>query len=146
MSIKHLNKNDFDLTVKDGVSLIDFYADWCGPCRAVAPNIEAVASLRPDITVGKINVDREPDLAHRFGIFSIPTIIVIEDGDEVARAVGYRTEEQLNALLSEQSLLSTPAATTFLTRLPVSGISLQTHSKQVLQPSNALAAASPLKA
>ena len=101
MSIKHLNKNDFDLTVKDGVSLIDFYADWCGPCRAVAPNIEAVASLRPDITVGKINVDREPDLAHRFGIFSIPTIIVIKDGDEVARAVGYRTEEQLNALISE---------------------------------------------
>ena len=80
--------------------LLDFYADWCGPCRMVAPIIEEIANENPDIIVGKINVDDNPDLASEFGVFSIPTLAVIKDGKIVAKSAGARPKEQIIALVN----------------------------------------------
>ena len=99
MSIKKLNGSEFDSAVAEGYALIDFYADWCGPCRMLAPTVEEVAAERPDVVVGKVNVDSEGELARRFGIFSIPTVVILKDGKEVSRAVGVRSLEQLLDML-----------------------------------------------
>ena len=75
--------------------LLDFWAPWCGPCRMIAPIVEKIAETRPDVTVGKVNVDDEMELAVRFGIVSIPTILKIEKGEVTAKVVGYLSEEEL---------------------------------------------------
>ena len=80
--------------------LVDFWATWCGPCRMIAPFIEEIAKeYEGKIKVGKINVDDEGELAVKFGIMSIPTVMVIKDGNVVSTAVGYRSKEQLVELL-----------------------------------------------
>ena len=81
------------------MELLDFYADWCGPCRMMAPVVEQIANERSDILVGKVNVDEEPELAQRFGVFSIPTIVALKDGAVVNQSVGARPKEQILALL-----------------------------------------------
>lgn len=75
--------------------LLDFWASWCGPCRMLSPVIDEVAEEKTDIVVGKVNVDDEPELAARYGIMSIPTLIVIENGEEKAKAVGGREKEEI---------------------------------------------------
>ena len=101
MSHLIITNENFDacVTNADKTVLLDFYADWCGPCRMVAPIIEEIAAERNDITVGKVNVDNSPELANRFGITRIPTIIVMKNGSVANQAVGFRTKEQLLALL-----------------------------------------------
>ena len=79
--------------------LLDFWAPWCGPCRMVAPIVEEIASERSDITVGKINVDEEMELAVRFGIVSIPTLIVMKGGEVAQKAVGYMPKSEILKLL-----------------------------------------------
>ncbi|MGM9599932.1 MAG: thioredoxin [Faecousia sp.] len=78
--------------------LVDFWATWCGPCRMIAPEIEAIAA-EGKVKVGKVNVDEQAQLANRYGIESIPTILIFKEGKLVERAVGYRKKEQLEALL-----------------------------------------------
>ena len=99
MSVKKLTVSEFDSAVANGSALIDFYADWCGPCRMLAPTVEEVAQQCPELLVGKVNVDSESELARRFGVFSIPTLVVLKDGREVARAVGVRSLEQILDML-----------------------------------------------
>ena len=79
--------------------LLDFYADWCGPCRMVAPLIEEIAAERSDIVVAKVNVDDEQELAGRFGVFSIPTLVVMKDGKVVNQSTGARPKAQILAML-----------------------------------------------
>ena len=79
--------------------LIDFWATWCGPCRMLAPVIEEISKEREDIKVGKVDVDEEVELAVRFGIQSIPTVIIFKDGKAVKKAVGVRPKEEILALL-----------------------------------------------
>ena len=79
--------------------LLDFWAVWCGPCRMVAPIVEQIAEEREDILVGKVNVDEQMQIAARFGIVSIPTLIVMKNGQEAARAVGYRPKADIEKLL-----------------------------------------------
>lgn len=95
----HLNKENFDETIASGIVLVDFWASWCGPCKMIAPIVEEIAAERPDITVGKVNVDEEMDLARRFGIASIPTILVFKNGELSKTSIGYCSKEELLSLL-----------------------------------------------
>jgi len=79
--------------------LLDFWAPWCGPCRMVAPAVEEIARERSDIKVGKVNVDEEAELAQKFRVFSIPTLVVIKDGKVVNQALGARPKEAILGLL-----------------------------------------------
>ena len=81
--------------------LLDFWATWCGPCRMVAPVVEEIAAEREDILVGKVNVDEEMALAVRFGIVSIPTLIVMKNGEVTAKHVGYCSKDAVLALLDK---------------------------------------------
>ena len=85
MSVQKLNKENFEaVRNSDKPVLLDFYADWCGPCRMVSPLVDEIAEENPQYLVGKINVDDEPELAAEFGVFSIPTLVVMKDGKIVA--------------------------------------------------------------
>ncbi len=97
--LKKLNEQNFDSEIAMGTTLVDLYADWCGPCKMIAPIIEEIASERNDITVGKVNVDTDPQIAIKYGVASIPTLIVFKNGQEVARAVGLRSKEDILAML-----------------------------------------------
>ena len=79
--------------------LLDFWAEWCGPCQMLAPIIDEIAEARSDIVVGKINVDEEAELSLRFGIRSIPTLVVMKNGEKVASSIGYQSREEIEKLL-----------------------------------------------
>ena len=87
MSAININKNNFQNEIMDSEKtvLLDFWAPWCAPCRMVVPVIDEIAGERPDIKVGKINVDEQPELASKFGIMSIPTLVVMKNGKIVTK-------------------------------------------------------------
>ena len=88
-NIKHLTEDTFSKDIQDGVVLVDFYADWCGPCRMISPVLADLAKGRAGhLKIVKVDVDANPDLARRFGAMSIPLLVVIRDGAEVDRVVG----------------------------------------------------------
>ncbi len=100
MSVLHLTEGAFDKAVGQGVSLVDFWAGWCGPCKMLAPTIEALGEqYEGRATVAKVDVDAEPELARRFGVMSIPTVVVLKDGQEVERTVGFQSAEVFNRIL-----------------------------------------------
>ena len=100
MSVLSVNqKNIESLKRASEPVLLDFYADWCGPCRMVSPIVDEIADERPDVLVGKVNVDLDPSLAAEFGVMSIPTLVVLRGGEVVARSVGARPKAQILAML-----------------------------------------------
>ena len=101
MSVIHITQDNFESIVNQSERpvLIDFWAPWCGPCQMVGPIIEEIAAERDDIIVGKINVDDEMELARRFRIVSIPTIIVMKNGEKVSTAIGYKPKADILKLL-----------------------------------------------
>lgn len=100
MSVLNINKDNFKLVRNSDMTvLLDFYADWCGPCRMMSPIVDKIAEERRDVIVGKINVDREQDLAGEFGVMSIPTLVVIKDGKVVSKSSGARPKAQIMSML-----------------------------------------------
>lgn len=101
MSVIKISKENFQNEVinSDKAVLLDFYADWCGPCRMVGPIVSEISDERNDVKVGKINVDEEPELAAQFQVMSIPMLAVIKNGKLANQAVGYRTKAQIEAML-----------------------------------------------
>lgn len=101
MAATVITKENFNSEVlkAEGTVLVDFWATWCGPCRMLSPIVDEVASEHPDVKVGKINVDEQPELAQQFGIMSIPTLLVFKNGEKVQESVGLIPKEKVEALL-----------------------------------------------
>ena len=101
MSAININKHNYESEVLASQKpvLLDFWAPWCGPCRMVVPIVEEIAAERPDILVGKINVDEQPELANEFGIMSIPTLVVMQDGKILKKASGARPKHAILSML-----------------------------------------------
>lgn len=100
MSVLSVNQNNFaSVKASDKPVLLDFYADWCGPCRMVSPLVDEIAEENPQYLVGKINVDQEPELAQAFGVSSIPTLVSIKNGRIIQQSVGARSKSQILAML-----------------------------------------------
>lgn len=101
MSVIKINKENFTNEVINSKKpvILDFYADWCGPCRMVGPIISEIANERNDIKVGKVNVDEQPALAAQFGVMSIPMLVIIKDGKVVNSSVGAKPKDEILAML-----------------------------------------------
>lgn len=101
MSVLKITTQNFD-SVKNSEKtvLLDFYADWCGPCRMVSPLVDEIAEENPQFLVGKINIDDEPELAQQFGINTIPTLLVMKSGEVVSQSVGARPKAQILSMLN----------------------------------------------
>jgi len=101
MSVIKITKDNFEELVLNSQEkvMLDFWATWCGPCKMIAPILDEIAEENEWLTIGKINVDEQPELAIRFHVASIPTLIVMEKGEQVARQIGYRPKEDVVKLL-----------------------------------------------
>ena len=100
MEIINVTKDNFnEIKASEKPVLLDFYADWCGPCRMLAPFVHEIAEERDDIVVGKINVDDEPELAQSFGVMTIPTLVVLKNGEVKAQSAGVRPKAQILAMI-----------------------------------------------
>ena len=101
MSVVYVNQDNFENEVlkSDKKVLVDFYADWCGPCRMIAPILEDIASEHPEYKVCKVNVDEQPDLASAFGVMSIPSLFVVENGEVVNQAMGAKPKAHILDML-----------------------------------------------
>ncbi len=101
MSVMHINFHNFrdEVLSSEKPVLLDFWAPWCGPCQKVLPLMDEIAAERDDIKVGKVNVDEESELASHFGVISIPTLVVLKNGEVINKAVGARSKEAILAML-----------------------------------------------
>ncbi len=96
MAIIHVDDNNFNENIKNGTILVDFYADWCGPCRMLSPILEELSN---DFNIVKVNVDESPIAAQKYGVMSIPTLIVFKDGKEVNKKIGLCSKDELKEMI-----------------------------------------------
>ncbi len=102
MAVISVTLNNFEeIKTSEKTVLLDFYADWCGPCRMVSPLVDEIAEENPQVVVGKINVDEEPELAGAFEVMSIPTLVVMKNGKIVNQSVGARPKDYILSMLQD---------------------------------------------
>jgi thioredoxin 1 len=102
MAAINVTKNDFEEKIKSGVALVDFWAEWCGPCRMAGPIVEELSEqYSGKVTVAKLDVDAETEIAGKYGVMSIPTVILFKDGQEVGRQVGFARKQGYLDLLAK---------------------------------------------
>ena len=101
MAIKHFKTAEFDAAVAAApLAMVDFWADWCGPCKMLSPVVESIGSqYEGKVLVGKVNVDEEPELARRFGVMNIPTVVLLKNGQEIDRKVGVMPPQVFTGVL-----------------------------------------------
>lgn len=99
MEVLEINENEFDEKVKNNKVLVDCYAPWCGPCRALSPIIDEIAKENESVTFYKLNVDNAENVARKFGIMSIPTILIFENGELKNKTVGFKGKEQIEEMI-----------------------------------------------
>lgn len=103
MEIKHVNSNEFEAEVlkSDKKVLVDFWANWCGPCKMLAPVLEQVADEMPDVQIVKVDVDDNGDLAEKYNVMSIPTMILFKNGEQVGKSVGFIGPDQVKDFINQ---------------------------------------------
>lgn len=103
MAVVEITKDNFEHTVlkADKPVLVDFWAEWCGPCQMMEPIVDEVAEERDDIIIGKLNVDTQPEIALRYNVMSIPTLILFENGEEAQKSIGLISKEELLELINK---------------------------------------------
>ncbi|MBR0462283.1 MAG: thioredoxin [Erysipelotrichaceae bacterium] len=99
--MKIVDREEFNELKKEGNLVVDFYADWCGPCKMLGPVMETVAEDYPEVTFVKVNVDEEPELAESYGIMSIPSVFFLKDGEIVKQFLGLQQERNIREMLDE---------------------------------------------
>ncbi len=100
--MKELTSANFAAETAQGLTVVDFWASWCGPCRLLSPIVEELAGEMTDVNFAKVNVDDEPDLANQYGINAIPTLVLLKGGAQVAQSVGLKSKEELRSLIEVQ--------------------------------------------
>ena len=105
MAVMNLDKDNFSKEVLEnkGITLIDFWASWCMPCKMLSPIVDEVAQEMENVTVGKVNIDEQQELAMQYGIMSIPTLVVLQDGKEIKCSVGFVSEQEVKDLVRNTS-------------------------------------------
>ncbi len=101
MAVVFANEANFKTNISSGSVLVDFYADWCGPCKMIAPVLEQISTEMSDVKVVKLNVDEVPLVAQQFGVMSIPTLILFKDGKQVAQNLGFKPKEMLKSWINQ---------------------------------------------
>ena len=101
MAVTIINRDNFEEKVlkSDKPVILDLWASWCGPCKMLAPVVEELSEAHPEVLVGKVNVDEEPELADRFGVTAIPMLVLVKNGEVAKTAVGYQSRQQLEEAL-----------------------------------------------
>lgn len=100
--MKEINETNFKEEIKEGVTLVDFYATWCGPCKMLHPILEELSSTRGEVTFKQIDVDEAPNISKEFGVMSIPTLILFKDGEEIAKNIGFISKSELTDWINNQ--------------------------------------------
>ena len=98
--MKQINQNEFDNEIKEGITVVDFFATWCGPCKMLSPLLEQLSNEMPEVNFVKVDVDDNGELAQRFGIMSIPSVFLFKDGQEVSHFVGYQPAEAVKDFIN----------------------------------------------
>ena len=101
MNLIYADENSFEKLIKGDLVLIDFYANWCGPCKMLSPLLEELANERSNIKIVKVDVDSCPNIAKKYGVLSIPTLIKLEEEKEIAKHIGYMNKDDLNNFINE---------------------------------------------
>ena len=102
MVVRELNAGIFDKEIAKGTTLVDFWATWCGPCRMLAPVIEEISEAHKAVKFGKVDINAQQELAARFGVMSIPTLVLFKDGEEVDRLIGAYPQEIIEKWIKEK--------------------------------------------